>query len=71
MEVDDVSWTHSNKKSWEEYTFKQMPLGAVQPIFTKFINDAKSSENAVLNYLSGKLGGKDVVLDKFTVISLS
>ena len=69
MEIDDVSWTHSNKKSWEEYTFKQMPLGAVQPIFTKFINDAKASENAVLNYLSGKLGGKDVVLDKFTVIS--
>ncbi|HRI34425.1 MAG TPA: GldM family protein [Saprospiraceae bacterium] len=69
MEIDDVSWTHSNKKSWEEYTFKQMPLGAVQPIFTKFINDAKSSENAILNYLSGKLGGEDVVLDKFTVIS--
>ncbi|MEP7196166.1 MAG: GldM family protein [Saprospiraceae bacterium] len=69
IEVDDVSWTHSAKKSWEEYTFKQMPLGAVQPIFTKFINDAKSSENAILNYLSGKLGGEDVVLDKFTVIS--
>ncbi|MCC6816269.1 MAG: hypothetical protein IT267_07660 [Saprospiraceae bacterium] len=69
MNIDDESWKHSTKKSWEEYTFKQMPLGACQPIFTKFINDAKASENAVLNHFSKKLGGSDVVLDKFTVIS--
>ena len=67
--MDDETWKHSTKKSWEEFTFKQMPLGAVQPIFTKFINDAKASENAVLNHMSKKLGGTDVVLDKFTVIS--
>lgn len=49
---------------------KQMPLGACQPIFTKFINDAKSTENAVLNYLLSKVGtDKTVVLDKFTVVS--
>lgn len=70
LNVDDESWKHSTKKSWEEYTFRQMPLGAVQPIFTKFINDAKSSENAVLNYLLSKVGtDKTVVLDKFTVSS--
>ncbi|MBK8737116.1 MAG: hypothetical protein IPL98_14885 [Saprospiraceae bacterium] len=69
LNVDDETWKHSTKKSWEEFTFKQMPLGAVQPIFTKFINDAKASENAVLNHMSKKLGGTDVVLDKFTVIS--
>lgn len=46
-----------------------MPLGACMPIFTKFINDAKASENAILNHYSQKLGGEDVVLDKFTVIS--
>ncbi|MBK8736585.1 MAG: hypothetical protein IPL98_12080 [Saprospiraceae bacterium] len=69
LNVDDETWKHSSKKSWEEFTFKQMPLGAVQPIFTKFINDAKASENAVLNHMSKKLGGTDVVLDKFTVIS--
>lgn len=58
------------QKSWEEYTFRQMPLGAIQPIFTKFINDGKSSENAVLNYLLSKVGtDKTVVLDKFTVVS--
>lgn len=70
LNIDDETWRHSKtKKSWEEFTFKQMPLGACLPIFTKFINDAKSSENAVLNHFSKKLGGEDVVLDKFTVIS--
>lgn len=69
LNIDDETWKHSTKKSWEEFTFKQMPLGACQPIFTKFINDAKASENAVLNHMSKKLGGFDPVLDKFTVIS--
>ncbi len=70
LAIDDETWKHSkNKRSWEEFTFKQMPLGACQPIFTKFINDAKASENAVLNHFSKQLGGEDVVLDKFTVIS--
>lgn len=70
LNIDDETWKHSkNKKSWEEFTFKQMPLGACLPIFTKFINDAKAAENAVLNHFSKKLGGEDVVLDKFTVIS--
>lgn len=70
LSIDDETWRHSkNKKNWEEFTFKQMPLGACQPIFTKFINDAKASENAVLNHFSRKLGGEDVILDKFTVIS--
>jgi hypothetical protein len=44
-----------------------MPLSATLPIFAKFKNDAKASEAAVLNYLLGKVGGEDVVLDKFTV----
>ncbi len=70
LTIDDETWRHSKtKKSWEEFTFKMMPLGACQPIFTKLINDAKSSENAVLNHFSRKLGGEDVILDKFTVIS--
>ncbi|NOT36186.1 MAG: hypothetical protein HOP11_02280 [Saprospiraceae bacterium] len=69
LNIDDESWKLTTKKSWEEFTFKQMPLGACQPIFTKFVNDAKASENAILNHFSKKLGGEDVVLDKFTVIS--
>ncbi len=70
LNIDDESWKTTTKKSWEEYTFKQMPLGAVQPIFSKIINDCKSSENSVLNYLLSKVGtDKTVVLDKFTVVS--
>ena len=70
MGIDDESWKHSTKKSWEAFTFRMMPLGACQPIFTKFINDAKSTENAVLNYLLSKVGtDKTVILDKFTVVS--
>ena len=70
MEVDDEAWQKSkDKNSWEAYNFKQMPLGAIMPMFTKFKNDAKSTESAILNYLMGKVGGEDIVLDKFQVVS--
>ncbi len=70
LEIDDVSWQNSkDKNTWTEYNFKQMPLGAIMPMFTKFKNDAKSTESAVLNYLMGKVGGEDIVLDKFQVVS--
>ena len=71
--IDDETWRKSNKKrkraSWEAFNFRQMPLAATLPIFSKFKNDAKSTESAVLNYLMGKVGGEDIVLDKFTVVS--
>ncbi len=70
MEIDDESWKSSkDKNSWSAYNFKQMPLGAIMPMFTKFKNDAKSTESAILNYLMGKVGGEDIVLDKFQVVS--
>ncbi len=70
--IDDESWKNNkgNKKaSWSDYNFGHMPLGSVMPILTKFQNDAKSSEAAVLNYLNGKVGGEELVLDKFKVVS--
>lgn len=73
LSIDEVAWTKSpnKKKDWADFTFGHMPLGATMPIFTKFKNDVKSSEAAVLNYLAGKVGvgGETVVLDKFTVVS--
>ena len=70
LKIDDESWTHSkDKNSWSEFNFKQMPLQACLPIFTKFKNDAKSTEAAILNYYNDIVGGKDVVLDKFQVFS--
>jgi gliding motility-associated protein GldM len=71
--IDDETWKHSKKKqknnSWESFNFRQMPLAATLPIFSKFKNDAKTTEAAVLNYLMGKVGGEDVVFDKYTVVS--
>ena len=70
LEVDDKSWKEAKKKdSWADFNFRQMPVGAVQPILTKFINDAKATESAVLNHYLEKVGGTDVVFDKFEVVS--
>lgn len=71
LNIDNESWKNSitPRNNWADFTFNHMPVGAVLPIFTKFINDAKSSEAAVLNYMVGVVGGDDVVLDKFQVFS--
>lgn len=70
LEIDDESWKKTkDKKSWTDYNFRQMPVGALLPMFTKFQNDAKATESAILNYLLGKVGGEDIVLDKFQVVS--
>ncbi len=62
-------WKKSDKKSWAQYTFQQMPLGAVLPLLSKVENDAKSTENAVLNYFLKKVGGEDIVFNQFKVVS--
>lgn len=70
--IDDETWRHGRRKknaSWSSFNFRQMPLAATLPIFSKFKNDAKSTEASFLNYLLGKVGGEDVVFDKYTVVS--
>lgn len=72
INIDDETWKKStNKKlNWADFTFGHMPLGACMPIFSKYANDVKSSEAAVLNYLAGKVGlTEEVVLDQFRVVS--
>ena len=72
INIDEVAWTKSvnKKKNWSDFTFGHMPLGATVPIFSKFKNDIKSSESAVLNHLASKVGlTTEVVLDKFRVVS--
>ena len=69
LDIDDETWRKSDKPTWEAFNFNHMPLGATLPIFNKFKNDAKATEAAVLNYLMGKVGGEDIVLDRFTVVS--
>ena len=71
VSVDDQTWQDKGKASWSHMNFDHMPLQATLPLFSKYINDVKSTESAALNYLGKKVGiGKeDVVLDKFTVVS--
>lgn len=65
----DESWKKSDKKNWAQFNFYHMPLGAALPILAKIKNDAKSSEAAVLNYLSNKVGGDDIVFNKFKIVT--
>ena len=69
--VDDETWREKGKASWSHMNFDRMPVQAVVPIFNKYINDVKSTEAAVLNYLGKKVGiGKeDVILGGFTVVA--
>jgi len=71
LNIDDVAWTKSLTKrdNWADFTFNHMPLSATLPVFAKLKNDAKATEAAALNYLLSKVGGEDVVLDEFSVMS--
>ena len=42
-------------QTWDEYIFKDMPIGATIPIFSKFSNDCKASKVFVLNVLKERL----------------
>ncbi|MEM9884691.1 MAG: gliding motility protein GldM [Bacteroidota bacterium] len=68
LEVSD-DWKKSEKKSWAEFTFKKMPLASVFPILRKFQNDMKSTEAAVINFLSGQIGAKAIKVDNFVPIA--
>ncbi len=71
VQIDEDTWQTKGKASWAHMNFDHMPLQAVLPIFSKFINDVKSTEASALNYLASKVGagGATVVLDKFRVVS--
>jgi gliding motility-associated protein GldM len=56
-------------KSWAEFTFKQMPLASVFPLLTKYQNDMKSSESAIINYLVNQVGLTSFKVDNFIPIS--
>lgn len=66
LKVDSIA-PDSKAKTWPEYKFKQMPVAAVMPFFSKLQADAKTSETAILNYLFNKIGGSDIKFDNFKV----
>jgi len=65
--IDSIS-KDSKAKTWPEYKFKQMPVAAVLTTFSKYINDAKTSETALMNYYFNKMSIVDFKVDKFKVI---
>ncbi len=70
VQLDDETWQKKKKKSWSHMNFDHMPLQAVIPIFSKYINDVKSTESAALNYLAGKVGTTaDLTFDKYQIVS--
>lgn len=71
VQIDEDTWQAKDKASWAHMNFDHMPLQAVLPIFSKFINDVKSTEASALNYLATKVGagGATVVLEEFRVVS--
>lgn len=63
-------WEKEKKPvSWSHFTFNQMPLASIFPLFSKFQNDMKSSEAAVLNYLASQVGATAFKVDDFIPIS--
>lgn len=55
--------------TWEYFTFNQLPLAAVFPLFSQYTNNMKSSEAAILNYLIDQLGKETIKVDNFIPIS--
>lgn len=55
----------TDKTSWADFKFRQMPVAACFPILGKIQSDAKASSSAVLNYCLKKVAGEDIKFDAF------
>ena len=58
----------SDKKTWAEFSFYQMPVVAVLPLLTKLQNDIKITETAILNYFYNKISEDPIVLDAYEAV---
>ena len=65
----DEEGPKSADKTWSDYNFGHMPVAAVYPMITKFQNDAKNSEAAIINFLAKKIGGTVVEFDQFEPVA--
>lgn len=51
---------HTDKKTWAQFNFQQMPVAAVLPLLSKLQHDAKVAETAILSWISESVGNKRV-----------
>lgn len=64
--VDDETWQRtSDKQSWSDFKFRQMPVAAVLPLLSQMQADLKAAESSMVNDMINLAGGKTIVFDKF------
>lgn len=61
----------TDKKSWAAFQFEKMPVAAVMPMLTKFQNDVRVAETAILNHFADKLNVTTVKPDQFVPVIAS
>ena len=62
----DPDWEQkTDKDTWKEYRFKQMPALPAITLLTTYQADAKNAEALAVGKLAEKAGGKEIVFDKF------
>jgi gliding motility-associated protein GldM len=66
LQADSIA-SDSKAKTWSEYKFGHMPVGAVLAILSKNVADAKTSETALMNHFFNKMSIQDIKFDKFRV----
>lgn len=58
-------WKNSDKKSWAEYKFKQMPVAAVLPLLSQIQTNARATEANLVTEMAKLAGGKAIIMDQF------
>lgn len=58
-------WKNSDKKSWAEFKFKQMPVAAVLPLLSQIQTNVRTTEADLVSDLAKLAGGKTIVMDQF------
>ncbi len=59
LKVDDAKWKAYQSKSWEYFTFNQVPLAKIFPILSALQSDARKSEFMIVNFMAGKMSNID------------
>lgn len=65
FKIDDETWKTTDKASWADFKFRQMPVAAVLPLISQMQADLKSSEANMVNDMISLAGGKNIVFDSF------
>jgi gliding motility-associated protein GldM len=58
-------WKQTDKTSWSDYKFRQMPVAAVLPTLTQMVTDARNAESSGVNQLAELSGGRVIEFNQF------